>query len=251
MAFGLSEHAQHQPTTMPYLPHCCHHYHCPPPWPLQASPIARHPTALCRSLLTTWTWSCPAAASACATSVSLRLPLPTANRQPQANLLVTSAYQFTSLTSITLLDCFTVPAVMALSLLVLRARYRLGHMAGAALCVLGLTVLVLGDASASGADAGSRPLLGDALVVAGAVLYAMCNVSQVRLRLRLCCLSIQNAVNTPHLRTRGFGQNIQLAVRPPTDPTTRLLPLTRFNSWLRSAYLSLPFLLRSQCRPRR
>jgi hypothetical protein len=34
--------------------------------------------------------------------------------------LLLQAYQYTSITSVTLLDCFTIPAVMALSWLILR-----------------------------------------------------------------------------------------------------------------------------------
>ncbi|WIA08937.1 hypothetical protein OEZ85_008354 [Tetradesmus obliquus] len=167
----------------------------------------------------------------------------------EANVLVVKAYQYTSLTSVTLLDCFTIPAVMLLSWLVLHSRYRPGHFLGAALCVSGLAVLVLGDARAaapagaagnnsaaawggfnnslsatsstyqqqqqlgdsmwltpeamqpdasvlandpdplqravladaggsSSAAAGSAPLLGDALVLLGALLYSVCNVTQ-------------------------------------------------------------------------
>lgn len=33
----------------------------------------------------------------------------------EANFLLVKAYQFTSITSVTLLDCFTVPAVIVLS----------------------------------------------------------------------------------------------------------------------------------------
>eukprot|EP00878_Enallax_costatus_P004484 GHUV01004724.1.p1 GENE.GHUV01004724.1~~GHUV01004724.1.p1 ORF type:complete len:497 (+),score=106.18 GHUV01004724.1:228-1718(+) len=137
----------------------------------------------------------------------------------EANTLVTKAYQYTSLTSVTLLDCFTIPAVMILSWLVLRSRYRVGHLLGACCCIAGLSVLVLGDSrtdpthndltnsvvgdvpscgfgssepcmqqagrfmgtsSADGSkpSAGSHPLLGDVLVLLGAVLYSICNVSQ-------------------------------------------------------------------------
>jgi drug/metabolite transporter (DMT)-like permease len=154
-------------------------------------------------------------------------------------------------------DCFTIPSVMLLSWLVLHSRYRPGHFLGAALCVSGLAVLVLGDArsagpagsaagstgnnnsslaaaaaaaagalgswavnssaavgavpstfvalpgegsmlsdgsvklqqravladaigssSSSSTSAGSAPLLGDALVLLGALLYSVCNVTQ-------------------------------------------------------------------------
>ena len=54
--------------------------------------------------------------------------------------------------------------------------------------VLGLCVLVLTDASSSSPSAsdgneGRRHLVGDALVVLAACLYAMCNVAEVRARL--------------------------------------------------------------------
>ena len=48
----------------------------------------------------------------------------------EANALLVAAYRYTSLTSVTLLDCFTIPCALALSALVLRARYRPGHYAG-------------------------------------------------------------------------------------------------------------------------
>lgn len=108
----------------------------------------------------------------------------------EANTLVTKAYQYTSLTSVTLLDCFTIPCVMILSWLILRSRYRPGHFLGAFCCIAGLLVLVLGDSWASqgntasmdidssSASFGSQPLLGDVLVLLGAVLYSVCNVSQ-------------------------------------------------------------------------
>lgn len=41
----------------------------------------------------------------------------------EANFLVTKAYQYTSITSVTLLDCFAIPAVMLLSWLLLKARW--------------------------------------------------------------------------------------------------------------------------------
>ena len=41
----------------------------------------------------------------------------------EANYCVTLAYKYTSITSIMLLDCFTIPCVMVLSKIFLRARY--------------------------------------------------------------------------------------------------------------------------------
>lgn len=97
----------------------------------------------------------------------------------EGNYCVTKAFQYTSITSVTLLDCLTVPAVMALAYWAFRARYRPGHLAGAALCLGGVAVLVLAD---SRSRAGGRdPLRGDLLVVLGALLYAVSNVAQERL----------------------------------------------------------------------
>jgi solute carrier family 35, member F1/2 len=67
-------------------------------------------------------------------------------------------------------------AVMVLSYFAFRARYRLAHIAGAGLCISGLAVLLLSDRSEPGS--GSNPLLGDALVLIGAALYAIGNVMQ-------------------------------------------------------------------------
>lgn len=79
----------------------------------------------------------------------------------------------------TLLDSFTIPMVVALSAGLLGATYRRGHYAGAGLCLAGLLLLVLTDRSGGGGGGGApNPLLGDALVLLGATLYALCNVLQ-------------------------------------------------------------------------
>ena len=60
----------------------------------------------------------------------------------------------------------------------LKAQYKALHWAGAALCLASLALFVLRDrASAQAPDA----VLGDTLVVAGAFLYAACNVTQEKL----------------------------------------------------------------------
>ncbi|GAB4822483.1 hypothetical protein N2152v2_009529 [Parachlorella kessleri] len=95
----------------------------------------------------------------------------------EANYCLVLAYRFTSLTSVTLLDCFTIPMAVVLSAVVLGARYRSGHYAGAAVCLAGLSILVLSDRSGGSAGQGpGRAWLGDALVLLGATLYAACNV---------------------------------------------------------------------------
>ena len=98
----------------------------------------------------------------------------------EANFLVVTAFRFTSVTSVTLLDCWSIPVALALTRLLSLAAYRKGHYGGAALCVLGLAVLVATDEKSGGASAergggemsagGSAVVIGDALVIIGASL---------------------------------------------------------------------------------
>ncbi|KAL9428055.1 hypothetical protein AB3S75_030111 [Citrus x aurantiifolia] len=95
----------------------------------------------------------------------------------QGNLLVNKAYQFSSITSVTLLDCCTIAWVIVLTWLFLGTRYSLWQLLGAALCVLGLGLVLLSDAGGDGGG-GSRPLLGDVLVIAGTIFFATSNVGE-------------------------------------------------------------------------
>ena len=108
----------------------------------------------------------------------------------EANFLVVKAYTLgASITSVMLLDCFTIPCVMLLSRIFLRTRYHALHGWGVALCVLGLAGLVISDVIASNGnssgtddgdasgDAGSS-LSGDVCCLLGAALYAVSNVAQ-------------------------------------------------------------------------
>eukprot|EP00608_Synchroma_pusillum_P006759 CAMPEP_0198423338 /NCGR_PEP_ID=MMETSP1452-20131203/3034_1 /TAXON_ID=1181717 /ORGANISM="Synchroma pusillum, Strain CCMP3072" /LENGTH=429 /DNA_ID=CAMNT_0044143637 /DNA_START=48 /DNA_END=1333 /DNA_ORIENTATION=+ len=98
----------------------------------------------------------------------------------EANFLFVKAYQYTSITSIMLLDGFTIPCAMVLSRLVLSARYTPRHGAGVLLCLCGLGCTVLSDVLLSGGEARAYPhaVFGDALCLCGAVLYATSNVGQ-------------------------------------------------------------------------
>ena len=111
----------------------------------------------------------------------------------EANYLVVLAFRHTSLTSVTLLDCWSIPVALALTRVLSLAAYRRGHYIGCAMCVLGLAILVAtdersgrgGDCAGSallrGDGAGSATLRGDVLVVLGATVYAACNVLQEHL----------------------------------------------------------------------
>ncbi|KAF9598053.1 hypothetical protein IFM89_024040 [Coptis chinensis] len=98
----------------------------------------------------------------------------------QANYLVIKAYQYSSITSVTLLDCFTIPWVMVLTWIFIGTRYSLGQFFGAALCIGGLSLVVLSDAKESGSG-GKNPIVGDLLVIGGTLGYAISNVGEISL----------------------------------------------------------------------
>ncbi|KAJ4972003.1 hypothetical protein NE237_005102 [Protea cynaroides] len=95
----------------------------------------------------------------------------------QGNYLVIKAFQYSSITSVTILDCWTIPWVMILTWIFLRTRYSLWQFLGAAVCVVGLCLVLLSDAGVAGGG-GDKPLLGDLLVIIGTICYAMSNVGE-------------------------------------------------------------------------
>lgn len=103
----------------------------------------------------------------------------------EANFLVVSAYQYTSITSVMLLDCLSIPASMVLLRFCLGTRFACRHIVAAVVCLGGLAVLVISDTLSypSTSDAGvgdDYPMrwAGDLLCVASALLYALSNVGQ-------------------------------------------------------------------------
>ncbi|XP_043281610.1 solute carrier family 35 member F2-like [Venturia canescens] len=98
----------------------------------------------------------------------------------EANTLVTSSHRFTSLASIQLLDCVAIPVALALSCLVLGVRYRMVHIVGISVCLMGVGCLVWAgiddnkDLSANG----KNQLVGDMLCLGGAVLFSVITVLQ-------------------------------------------------------------------------
>ncbi|KAI3746240.1 hypothetical protein L6452_08664 [Arctium lappa] len=95
----------------------------------------------------------------------------------QGGYLVNKAYQFSSITSVTILDCWTVVWVVILTWLFLGTKYSLWQFFGAAYCVTGLCLVLLSD-SGVGGEGGSNPILGDILVIAGTCFFALSNVSE-------------------------------------------------------------------------
>ncbi|KAM4047634.1 solute carrier family 35 member F2 isoform 3-T3 [Anomaloglossus baeobatrachus] len=97
----------------------------------------------------------------------------------EANYSIVKAYQFTTITSVQLLDCVGIPVLMVLSWFILRSRYRVIHYIAVVVCLLGVGTMVGADVL-SGREEGkaSDMLIGDALVILGACLYAVSNVSE-------------------------------------------------------------------------
>ncbi|XP_073335918.1 solute carrier family 35 member F2-like [Pagrus major] len=97
----------------------------------------------------------------------------------EANYTVVKAYQFTTLTSIQLLDCFVIPVLMVLSWFILKTRYKLVHLIAVMVCLLGVGAMVGADILAGRAQRSpSDVVLGDGLVLLSAILYAVSNVCQ-------------------------------------------------------------------------
>ncbi|XP_010930923.2 uncharacterized protein [Elaeis guineensis] len=96
----------------------------------------------------------------------------------EANFLVVKAYQYTSLTSVMLLDCWSIPCVIFLTWMFLKTKYGLRKFAGVAICVAGLVCVIFSDVHAGDHEAGSNPVKGDMFVIAGSTLYAVSNVSE-------------------------------------------------------------------------
>ncbi|XP_032879322.1 solute carrier family 35 member F2 [Amblyraja radiata] len=95
----------------------------------------------------------------------------------EANYMTVKAYQYTTLTSVQLLDCFVIPVVMLLSWFILHSRYKAIHFAAVLMCLLGVGIMVGADVlSAKHPEIGINKLLGDLLVLGGAILYGISNV---------------------------------------------------------------------------
>lgn len=96
----------------------------------------------------------------------------------EANFLVVKSYQYTSITSVMLLDCWSIPCVILLTWLFLKTKYKYRKFVGVAICVAGLVLVVFSDVHSADRARGSHPVKGDLLILAGATLYAVSNVSE-------------------------------------------------------------------------
>uniref|UniRef100_A0A2K6ELZ5 Solute carrier family 35 member F2 n=1 Tax=Propithecus coquereli TaxID=379532 RepID=A0A2K6ELZ5_PROCO len=89
----------------------------------------------------------------------------------EANYLVVRAYQYTTLTSVQLLDCFGIPMLMALSWFILYARYRVIHFIAVSVCLLGVGTMVGADVLAGRQDDSGESVL----LICGLVTEEFCS----------------------------------------------------------------------------
>ncbi|KAF3681339.1 putative solute carrier family 35 member F1-like [Capsicum annuum] len=91
---------------------------------------------------------------------------------------VNKAYQYSSITSVSILDCWTIAWVIILTWLFLGTRYSPWQFFGAAVCLGGLGLVLLSDANASDKSGGSKPFLGDIFVIIGTFFFSISNVGE-------------------------------------------------------------------------
>ncbi|KAJ8665345.1 hypothetical protein QAD02_007007 [Eretmocerus hayati] len=97
----------------------------------------------------------------------------------EANTLISASHQFTSVASIQLLDCMAIPVSLALSCLVLGVRYRMVHIVGVLVCLMGVGCQVwAGIEEKDPAQSGKNQLVGDMLCLGGAMLFSIIAVLQ-------------------------------------------------------------------------
>ncbi|KAJ0255547.1 Solute carrier family 35 protein [Hirschfeldia incana] len=96
----------------------------------------------------------------------------------EGNFLVVKAFQYTSMTSVMLLDCWAIPCVLVLTWVFLKTRYSLMKISGVVVCIVGVVMVIFSDVHAGDRAGGSNPVKGDFLVIAAATLYAVSNTSE-------------------------------------------------------------------------
>ncbi|XP_075940199.1 solute carrier family 35 member F1 [Anarhichas minor] len=165
----------------------------------------------------------------------------------EANYLVLKAYQYTTLSSVQLLDCFVIPVVLLLSWFFLLVRYKAVHYVGAGLCLLGVGCMVGADILLGRQQGfGEQKLFGDLLVLGGATLYGISNVCEEFI--------VKNLSRVEFLGMMGlfgsFFSGIQLAImehkellRVPWDWQIGLLYIS-FSAFMFGLYSFMPLVIK-------
>ncbi|XP_034018285.1 solute carrier family 35 member F1 [Thalassophryne amazonica] len=165
----------------------------------------------------------------------------------EANYLVLRAYQYTTVSSVQLLDCFIVPVVLLLSWFFLLVRYKAVHFVGTGLCLLGTGCMVGADTLLGRQQGlGEQKMFGDLLVLAGATLYGISNVCEEYI--------VKNLSRVEFLGMMGlfgsFFSGIQLAIvehkellKVPWDWQIGLL-YVGFSAFMFALYSFMPVVLK-------
>lgn len=96
----------------------------------------------------------------------------------EGNYFVVKAYNYTSLLSAMLLDAWTIPCVVLLSVFFLKMRFIRYHYLGVFVAMVGMGFLIWSDMEAGKNFPGSDYIKGDLFCILGATLYAVSNVYQ-------------------------------------------------------------------------
>ena len=102
----------------------------------------------------------------------------------QANFLIIWSYSYTNMTSVAIIDSFSIPAVMLISFSLLRSRYQLRHYLGVFLCIVGVLGIIFNDRfvkKSRTVDEEESSFVGDLMAMSGAFLYACSNVLQEKM----------------------------------------------------------------------
>ncbi|XP_063909131.1 solute carrier family 35 member F2-like [Zophobas morio] len=152
----------------------------------------------------------------------------------QANTLMSTAHQFTTLTSIQLLGCVAIPVALALSCLVLGVRYRMVHIIAVSVCLMGVGCLVWANIEDTKID-GKNQLVGDMLCLGGAVLFAIVTVLQE--------LSVKNTDIVEYLGLLGlFGSILSGVQMVILEKQTLITSTWRSSSALLSSFSACQFM---------
>ncbi|KAG0087011.1 hypothetical protein BGZ92_007671 [Podila epicladia] len=96
----------------------------------------------------------------------------------EGNYFMVKAYSYTSLLSAMLLDSWTIPCVVLLSVFFLKVRFIRYHYLGVFIAMVGMGFLVWSDMEAGKNFPGSDYIKGDLFCILAATLYAFSNVYQ-------------------------------------------------------------------------
>ncbi|KAG1137311.1 hypothetical protein G6F37_010867 [Rhizopus arrhizus] len=97
------------------------------------------------------------------------------------NVLAVLAFKRTSVLSALILSSWSIPCIMLLSTYFLHAKYTATHIKSAALCLLGLAILIWCDTVESDDASANHSWIGDVICLMSASLYAISNVTEEHL----------------------------------------------------------------------